>query len=473
MIHSCSYDTVAYPSATFPQTHPDRLAIIARLHGLDAPPVESARVLEIGGGDGFNVIAVAAAFPDSRFLSFDLSATAVARGQALVAASGLASVRIEQADILEMAEAIEPGAWDYIIAHGVYAWVPGSVREAIMALAGHALAPDGVFFVSYNCRPGGHVRQVMRDMLLHELADVQGIELRMAVARRFLVDFAQPRKDDDSVVAAMRAQAVAMLGRPDAVLFHDELGEVFAPQYLADVAAAARQHGLEFLNDAGRSRMGDGFGAEGLASVSTGEILRAAQSDDFAAMRFFRQSLFVRQGRTICRQPQLATLLDCRAAGQFQLGDDGDIRCGEATFALSDGGLSQWLLDLGSTWPKHRSVREIATDDDRMQALYRLHGMGLLHLTTVPPPFALAAGLKPMASPLVRAQLSLGHNQVTTLHFEQMGLGDAAARGLIALLDGSRDHAQLELEWRHLPHAPELGLKRALDMIANQRLLRA
>lgn len=224
-----SYDTVAYPTALFPQTHPDRLALIARLHGLSAPATERARVLEIGGGDGFNLIALAAAFPDARFVSFDLSAAATARGQALVRAAGIGNVRIEQADILDYVAAVEPGSFDYVVAHGVYAWVPGVVQRAVMELAGKALAPDGVFFVSYNALPGGHIRQVMREMLLAALADVHGIDARIAAARAFLEDHARPREGDDSVVTAMRAQSVAMLTRPDAVLFHDELGDVFSP----------------------------------------------------------------------------------------------------------------------------------------------------------------------------------------------------------------------------------------------------
>ena len=68
-----AYDVMAYPSGVFATTHPDHLATIARLHGLNPPPPETARVLEIGGGDGMNLIAMAAAYPDARFRSFDLA----------------------------------------------------------------------------------------------------------------------------------------------------------------------------------------------------------------------------------------------------------------------------------------------------------------------------------------------------------------------------------------------------------------
>ena len=469
-----AYDAVAYPAATFPQTHPDRLALIARLHGLAAPAVERARVLEIGGGDGFNAIALAAAFPDARFLSFDFSAAAVARGQALVAASGMDNVRIELADILNFARTVEPGGFDYVIAHGVYAWVPGAVREAVLVLAGRALSDEGVFFVSYNTLPGGHVRQVMREMLTHELNGVEGIEARMAAARAVLEDYAALRSGDDAVVSAIRAQAVAMLTRPDSVLFHDELGDVFAPQSLTRTVEASARQGLEFLDDSGKGRLGDGFLSDEAtpeADASTAAIVRAAQSRDFAEMRFFRQNLYVRAGRKPARRPAHEAVRACYAAGQFAPGGDGAIVSADTTFALRDAKLQAWLLALGERWPRHRRVDAIADTPDRCEALYRLFAMGVLHLSTVPPPFVLEPGDIPRSSPLVLAQLALGHPTVTTLHFEKMRLKDPAARGLLACLDGTLDRAALAVRWAQLAHAPGIDLAAALDTIAAQRLL--
>ena len=130
------------------------------------------------------------------------------------------------------------------------------------------------------------------------------------------------------------------------------------------------------------------------------------------------------------------------------------------------------MLALGERWPRHRLADEIATTPERCEALYRLFAMGLLHLSTVPPPFALAAADTPRTSPLVLAQLALGHPAVTTLHFEKMRLEDPAARGLLACLDGTRDRAALSQAWAGLPHATGLDLETALETIAAQRLLR-
>lgn len=54
MVLPTPYDELPYPSLPFAQSHPDRLATVARLRGLGAAPVENCRVLELGcAGGGF------------------------------------------------------------------------------------------------------------------------------------------------------------------------------------------------------------------------------------------------------------------------------------------------------------------------------------------------------------------------------------------------------------------------------------
>ena len=68
---STAYDAVSYPGLPFSQTHPDRLATIAALYDLPATPPERCRVLELGCGDGGNLIPMAYLLPESTFLGLD------------------------------------------------------------------------------------------------------------------------------------------------------------------------------------------------------------------------------------------------------------------------------------------------------------------------------------------------------------------------------------------------------------------
>ena len=54
------------------------------------------------------------------------------------------------------------GKFDYIIAHGVYSWVPASVQAKIMELCQANLSPRGIAYISYNAYPGNHLRDLVR-----------------------------------------------------------------------------------------------------------------------------------------------------------------------------------------------------------------------------------------------------------------------------------------------------------------------
>src|ERR1700693_2505117 len=160
---STAHDAVMYPGSPFSQTHPDRLATIAALYGFPAAPPERCRVLELGCGDGGNLIPMAYLLPGSTFLGLDSAGAGGTRGREQIAALGLTNVTLLHVYLLE---ASNLGTYDYVIAHGVYSWVPPSVQERVLAIASEVLAPNGVAYVSYNALPGGHVRNAMRQMML-------------------------------------------------------------------------------------------------------------------------------------------------------------------------------------------------------------------------------------------------------------------------------------------------------------------
>ena len=69
MGEATSYDAVEYPASSYPTTHPSHLAALAALHGLSAPDPQTCRVLEIAGGDGINLAAMAAGLPQAHLFS--------------------------------------------------------------------------------------------------------------------------------------------------------------------------------------------------------------------------------------------------------------------------------------------------------------------------------------------------------------------------------------------------------------------
>ncbi len=148
-----AYDQVAYPCFAYPDTHPDRLAVMAMLHGLKPAPVERCRVLEIGCNEAANLIPMAYAIPGSEFVGFDVAGEPIARGQRRIRELGLTNLRIFQADLMEVDETLgqirlHHCAWALCVG-------AGGGADRLLEVCRLLLAPDGIAFVSYNTLPGG------------------------------------------------------------------------------------------------------------------------------------------------------------------------------------------------------------------------------------------------------------------------------------------------------------------------------
>ena len=165
MTENNPYDQIPYTSYPFAQTHPSRLATLATLHHLEPTPITKCRVLEVGCGDGANLIPMALGLPESHFVGFDLAAKPVQQGQTIIADLGLTNIELRQADLLEFTD--QP--FDYIITHGLYAWVPQVVQDGLLALCNRLLTPNGIAYISYNAYPGCHLREMTREMMLFHI----------------------------------------------------------------------------------------------------------------------------------------------------------------------------------------------------------------------------------------------------------------------------------------------------------------
>ena len=176
-----AYDEVQCPSAVYSPTHPGRLASIALLSGMEPTPADRCRVWELGCGDGFNLLAMAGGLPESEFVGIDLAEQPIALGNAIATRIGQRNVRLIAKDVAE--DCSDLGQFDYIIAHGLFSWVPQHVRERVMKMCRTNLSPGGVAYISYNAYPGNHMRDLVRGMMRYHVAHFDNPTVQIQQAR--------------------------------------------------------------------------------------------------------------------------------------------------------------------------------------------------------------------------------------------------------------------------------------------------
>ena len=420
-------------------------------------------MLDIGGGDGANLIPLAVAYPDAHFVGFDLSQNAVARGQQVIEALGLTNIRLEARDLLEAD--FGAGSFDYIIAHGLYAWIPEAARDGLLASVRHHLAPNGLAFVSYNALPGCRIRQMIREILLYQLRGVDDARERFKLARGEAERLLQSYSDDQPAQHMIKSELRELLERPLEVLAHDDLGDVYAPAYLHQFLEHAGRHRLQFITEATLGRCGEGFLPPHALDNPAFDLLAHLQQLDFKVLRSYRENLLVHADVALDRRPHAERLSGLFVSAPVRtVEDELDVYdVGQKRVKLPDAALRRLIDRIGAAWPAAVPVADLALDDEQAEAILRMYWTGILELHTEAPAYAAKSPDRPTASPLARLQAAAGGPRLTTLRHTMVEIGDPVGLRFIAGLDGARTIDQVAADM-----AAEFG--RPLDAMKDQVL---
>ncbi|WFU44328.1 class I SAM-dependent methyltransferase [Bradyrhizobium sp. CB82] len=465
------YDEVFYPGHVYGLTHPNHLATIATVYGMQPAPVERCRVLELGCGVGGNLLPMAFQYPDSEFIGVDLSGVTIERGQRNIATLGLSNIKLLHCDIMNVDA--DFGQFDYIIAHGVYSWVPPEVREKMMTIFKQNLAPQGVCYVSYNAHPFSHLRDMVRDMMQYHTRRIASMKEKVGQARAIMKFLSDGSKANSVHGAVMRDQCNRVLKVPDELLFHDDLDQGATAFLLHVVAEDAGRHGLQYLGDADFSRRYlAGYAEEVRATLQRfpeSEFMARDQYQDFIDGNGFRRTLLCHDRISLCRRVDLDFItrfhllstasplqpdvcLTDNSAMEFENQDGSRI-------TVTNPLLKAAHLCLGRAWPRALSFGELLdgarallggrqADDDQQtltEAMYILASSGEVSFLVSPPFLVKEVSDRPQASLLARRQAQTS-SLVTNLLHQTVQLEDDRTRHFLQLLDGTRTIEQIIAE---------------------------
>ena len=453
-----AYDAVAYPTPVLPLPTPNRLAAAGLLHGWRAPDPSTASVLEIGCGEGFNLIGVAAVAPMSRCVGFDLSGEAIARGQALVAQTGLQNVELHRGDIMDYPRG--GPQFDYIVCHGVYSWIPQSVRPALLELIRARLAPGGLAYLSFDTLPAASPKAAINAFLLRELAGIEGVEARVTGAVRLLTLLARNQRPESRLKGQLDQLLNDLRSFDPGYFYHDWLAEFYAPIALDAFEADVAANGLRRVGDAAMYDMFTGdLDDEARAMVEAcGDDIprRSTLLHMLRGSHVFRREMLVRADApppAVDWTDAVRTLSfvylgtreelpedDGRTATRYSDGPEGFVVAREPTLVVTmDALLKHSPNEL--TFDQLLAITGI--ENETLANLLR----GIATLTVIDAHataqnFVAEPGDHPRAGLLVRAMMANGSQAITLRHSKFVASHDAT-RVLLTLCDGTRDRDEL------------------------------
>ncbi len=363
---------VAYTLGFHRELAPAFLDHVCLTQGIAAPSAAGRRYCELGCGRGFQTVLLAAANPDIEFVGIDFNPDHIAEATDLARRAGSDNVRFIEAGFGAAVDDESLGRFDYIVLHGVYAWVAPGVREEIHALIRTRLNPGGLVYVSYNTHPGW-TRAIPTQKLLIEAANrAEGDSLaRLDSAMHLLRLMAEEPSGQLEKRGAISRSSIRELAKKDRhYLAHEYLSAAWQPMFVTDVIAAMTGADISYLGSAtlAENRL------EFCGSPQLGALIKTAPDTpmrellkDYAIGQAFRRDVYVRAPRSLeppekldalMRQryvamPHTRSIPDRLKAPAGEIGLSGDLR--DALWERIDGRTPTGaeLLDAGHAIGEH------------------------------------------------------------------------------------------------------------------------
>ena len=481
------YDERPYTEHAYAETHPARIAAVARMARWDAPPVSGARILELGCGRGGNLLPMAAGLPQATLVGVDGSTRQIDAARCIARETGLSNVTFVHARFEEME--IAEGSFDYVICHGVLSWIPERARGGLLSRIAGALRTGGVACVSFNVLPGWYERLAARDWLRFS-ASTPGFSSQPApVSLRWLGEQMSPEHAD----ARRRLQAVA--GRLDETSPEYALHEYLAPEHhplqVGAFLGEASTAGLCYLGDAIPTTTAlELLFPEARERALSLDPVAAQQLLDFVRCTAFRRTLLVRADAVRAAKWHASPELDVDAIRRLRVasrlrpqepgGPDGRLESfanGEQVVQVSDAAARRALHELASAAPRSLAFDVLASrvlPADAPEAAHRALALELYDVWVATGALDLydhdlevhaTAPERPVACPVARWHAQHGGVVTSRLHHEVL-VPDAIVRWVLARLDGTRTPGDLAREARSLDANAAVTDAELADLVA-------
>lgn len=384
---------VVYTSNFYREITPSWLSMTALLLG-HRPPDLSTRFsyADLGCGNGFTTLAIAATCPHAEILGFDFNPSHIEFASGLATRAGLSNVHFVEtsfADLAALPDAALPD-FDYMVSHGVLSWISPSNRHHLMSTIARRLKPGGLSYLGYNVTAGWAsmvpVRSLMRMLTA---ASPERTDLAVPAMLDYIDRLKQAGAAYFQANPAIEARLADIRKQDARYIAHEYLNQDWYPLMFTDIAGEMAEAKCRFIGSATLAENIDTVAVPpGVATIlgETRDPYLRETLRDMGCAQAFRRDVYRKGVSPMPAPEQQATMEALSLVGLGQ-----PVPEGGATFATPIGSVTgrpevyQPMLSLLDSGPINvPRVRQLAYFADRplvelMQAFTLLVSGGYAH----------------------------------------------------------------------------------------------
>lgn len=286
-----------YTFGFYDETSPARLAWAASIKGYKTN-LEEFRYLDLGCGQGLNLILLAALYPKSEFIGVDFMPEHIAHAKFLAKSAEINNIQFIEGDFLEIVKDCQAlGEFDYVIAHGITTWISEEVRNALFKISMQVLKPGGLMYNGYNTYPGWLHASPFQNLVLQLQKRNNGKEA-LESAKVLFKKINDANTATKTGLPGLQERIEKMESHNMAYLVQEYNNQFWSPVYANQMLEIANKHKLSFI---GSATIIENFKTNYPKDIqnliqSTSDLTTQETIRDLSIFQSFRRDLYVKGG---------------------------------------------------------------------------------------------------------------------------------------------------------------------------------
>ena len=287
---------VAYTTNFYREITPAWIAMTSLLLGHRPPDLAGPfRYADVGCGNGFTTLSVAATCPQAEVWGFDFNPAHIEFATKLAAHAGLANARFVETSFADLADATLPG-FDIMVSHGVLSWISPANRHHLMRAIARHLGPGGLVYLGYNVTTGWASMVPVR-ALMHMLTEASPERTDLAIPG--VMDALDRLKQAGALYfqahPTLESRLADVRRQDPRYVAHEYLNQDWHPLMFADIAAEMAEAKCRYIGSATLAENIDNVsvpqGVVPILAETRDPVLRETLRD-IGSAQAFRRDLF-------------------------------------------------------------------------------------------------------------------------------------------------------------------------------------